>query len=673
MSIGIKKYVSITSGEGSGTLVPERNLVGRLFTASSLLPPQSYLQFSSAAEVGEYFGTSSEEYLRAVFYFAFISKSLVQPAFIQYARFAYGFTTTQTGTLTSTATTLTGLTSTAGILIGATITGTGIQANTTITAIVSDTALTLSQAATATGAQSLTITNTGVAAKVISAQEVVIPDPTTVWANISNGSFGITIGGVALVLTMISFSGVTTPQGVAAILQTAIRTGTGTAFTAATVTYGQSFTGGPNGFIITAGSAGTTQSPVTITIQPGVSGSTDISGINWTGWYPQSVYSSQATKSGVIQSPVGAIWSNGLGTETIAQCLTTSSSLSNNFGSFLFLTNLGLTLAQVQSAATWNAGENALYLYTIAVSAANASAWSAGLASTPGCSLTLQSPSDNIQNGTLVSGAFTITGLTSTAGLIVGQGVSGTSIPSGSVISVINSLTQVTISLAATASVTVPVTFAANEYPEQFPMMIEAATNFDAENGVQNYMFQIDNTGLLSPSVFTDANYELYTALNVNFYGQTQESGTQIEFYQQGIMVDDTGTSIPTMTTYVNEIWLKSAATSAIMSLLLSLNQLPANNQGNSQLLTILQGVVNRALLNGVISVGKPLTTVAQAYITQITGDPLAWYQVQNSGYWMNCLVQPIPDNLTQWEAVYTLVYSKDDTVNFVSGTHTLI
>jgi hypothetical protein len=69
MSISISRYVDITSGVGGASVVAQRSLVARIFTSSSLVPPRSFVAFSTAEAVGDYFGTSSEEYLRAVFYF----------------------------------------------------------------------------------------------------------------------------------------------------------------------------------------------------------------------------------------------------------------------------------------------------------------------------------------------------------------------------------------------------------------------------------------------------------------------------------------------------------------------------------------------------------------------------------------------------------------------------
>lgn len=87
MSISFTKYVKITSGVGGGNNVRQREMIARLFTTNPLVDPASVLEFTSAADVGAFFGTSSEEYKRAVKYFGFVSPLIVAPSKISFARF----------------------------------------------------------------------------------------------------------------------------------------------------------------------------------------------------------------------------------------------------------------------------------------------------------------------------------------------------------------------------------------------------------------------------------------------------------------------------------------------------------------------------------------------------------------------------------------------------------
>jgi hypothetical protein len=129
------------------------------------------------------------------------------------------------------------------------------------------------------------------------------------------------------------------------------------------------------------------------------------------------------------------------------------------------------------------------------------------------------------------------------------------------------------------------------------------------------------------------------------------------------------------MNTYANEMWFKDAAGAAIMELLLALARVSANTKGRIQLKSQLQSVINEALFNGTISVGKLLSNTQKLYIGELTGDDDAWRQVQDIGYWYDVVMQTYvtQDDRTEYKAVYTLIYSKDDTVRKVEGSHVLI
>ncbi len=86
MAIKFTKYINITSGVGGTALVANRELIARVFTDNVLIPPGTILEFTNASDVGTYFGSSSEEYARAAFYFSFVSKNITAPQKISYAR-----------------------------------------------------------------------------------------------------------------------------------------------------------------------------------------------------------------------------------------------------------------------------------------------------------------------------------------------------------------------------------------------------------------------------------------------------------------------------------------------------------------------------------------------------------------------------------------------------------
>jgi Protein of unknown function (DUF3383) len=226
--------------------------------------------------------------------------------------------------------------------------------------------------------------------------------------------------------------------------------------------------------------------------------------------------------------------------------------------------------------------------------------------------------------------------------------------------------------LAGFAGCGVTLSPVSTRFPELFPMVQLAATDYTQRNATSTYMFK--QWGGLVPDVTTDEESDALDALRVNYYGQTQTAGQTLNFYQRGLLMG--GPTAPVdMSVYANEQWLKSRVEARFMDLLLSSNRVPANASGRGQILAVVQDAVNDALVNGVISVGKTLSTLQRADVTQRTGDPLAFYQVQTTGYWVDATVVPYvgPGGTTEYKAVYSLIYAKDDAVRLIQGTHTLI
>jgi len=589
MAINLSKYVDITSGLGAGAVATTRSLVGRLFTPNSLVAPATYLTFSTASSVGAYFGTSSEEYDRALFYFSFISKSTTTPQSIQFAR--YTSSATAPGIFFvggSNASVLSNWTSITGGSFGLTINGVAKTFSsldfsgasdlagvaTIVQNAIRNSVIVTKSATTTSSDDSVTMSSTASLTAGMIVTGTGIPSNTTV-VSVDSGT-AITISNNATASATNTLTFYTVANAVWAL---------------ATVSYVSS----NQSFTFTGGAAGA----MDISVQAGASPGVDITGLTLLGWIPQCV-----NVDGVLVPSIGSIWAYGSDGETTAECLASSAELSNNFGSFLFLNSASLSNDDIVTAATWNQAENVMFLYTVGVATSNVSALQTLLSDIGGVALTLSPLS--------------------------------------------------------------------TEYPEQIPMMIEASTDYTATNAVQNYMYQ--QATAITPSVTTDDQSDAYDVIRVNYYGSTQTAGQIISFYQRGLLQGvSVATNIGDMTAYVNEIWLKDAAGVAILNLLLGLNQIAANSQGRSQILSALQEVINQALDNGTISVGKTLTSSQQAYITNVTADDKAWYQVQNSGYWIDCQIVPSTLNPGEYEADYLLIYSKDDVIRKVVGTQTLI
>jgi hypothetical protein len=212
----------------------------------------------------------------------------------------------------------------------------------------------------------------------------------------------------------------------------------------------------------------------------------------------------------------------------------------------------------------------------------------------------------------------------------------------------------------------------AGRFPEMAPMCMLAATRYDRPGATSVYMFK--QFGGLTAEVTTDAESDALDAARVNYYGNTQTAGQVLSFYQRGVLKGPPSAPLD-MNTYANEQWLKDHAGAGVMGLLMSVGRVPANDAGRGQIRSQLQDTVDAALNNGVISIGRTFTPAQKVAVTTLTGDPLAWHQVQNAGYWLDVRIVPTvgPGNTTEYKVLYTLIYAKDDAIRSVDGAHILI
>lgn len=211
-----------------------------------------------------------------------------------------------------------------------------------------------------------------------------------------------------------------------------------------------------------------------------------------------------------------------------------------------------------------------------------------------------------------------------------------------------------------------------SQFPEQVPAEVAASIDFSKPNQAQNFMYQTD--GSLTPSVTNDTDANTYDALNVNYYGQTQINGQTLSFYQRGFLTGP-ATAPQDMGIYVNEAWFKNAMAVQLLQMQLDLPEVPIDATGKGIITSNLLAIIAQATANGVIRVGKTLTLAQQQYITEASGSNVAWQQVQNLGYWLNVTFSSIVNSagITEWQANYTVLYSKNDVVRKIVGTHVLI
>lgn len=213
-----------------------------------------------------------------------------------------------------------------------------------------------------------------------------------------------------------------------------------------------------------------------------------------------------------------------------------------------------------------------------------------------------------------------------------------------------------------------------NDYVEQSPCEVLAATNYSANNSTQNYMYQQFPARNITVSSDTDAN--TCDSARSNYIGQTQQAGTSVAFYQRGILCGGAQDATD-INTYCNEMALKSTISATLLSLFLSVGRVPANADGAATVRGVMLPIITQFKNNGTISAGKEINAIQQAFITgQAGGDTTAWRQVQTIGYWLFISFSSAVNQLTtltEWTCNYLLIYSKDDAIRSVDGSDIMI
>lgn len=209
-------------------------------------------------------------------------------------------------------------------------------------------------------------------------------------------------------------------------------------------------------------------------------------------------------------------------------------------------------------------------------------------------------------------------------------------------------------------------TEATGDYSESIPGILLGATDYDGVNSTKNYMYQIVNYPI---SVDDTATSDAIDELRINYNGQTQQAGQEIFFYQRGFLMGTQSAPID-MNVFANEMWFKDAITVALMNMQLALEKVSANTTGRLTIINTIQSQISVAFTNGTISIGKVFDATQIAAIKALTNSDQAASQVQNAGYWLE--VDFVKDG-DETNAVYTLIYSKDDVVRKITGSQILI
>lgn len=204
----------------------------------------------------------------------------------------------------------------------------------------------------------------------------------------------------------------------------------------------------------------------------------------------------------------------------------------------------------------------------------------------------------------------------------------------------------------------------ANEMQYVAPMAATANINYSKDHAAISFMYQPFDG--YTPSVTDGATAEKLDALNVNYIGQTGKNIAP--FLQDGMLMGSVGDA----TVYVNGIWLKDQIITRVMELFMRADAIYANAADSAKIAAVCTSIWEQAQRNGVILVGKTLSSSEKAFIEQLTGDDMAWNSIVQQGY---IFTYEITTDTTSGKRYFSfrLIYGACDTIRKVEGTNIAI
>lgn len=310
---------------------------------------------------------------------------------------------------------------------------------------------------------------------------------------------------------------------------------------------------------------------------------------------------------------------------------------SNNFGSFCYLQGGDYTLAQMKDVVTKNDEFNYKYLFCIAFPLGS------GDDSESSSDSEIPTGSETVANSTVIDFQNYLSGDADIPTYTGYAPVLGRTVEE-------DGETSVNFNIAA-----------------MMPMAILSATDYSQPDAATFFMFKQFDTQIAT--VTSDAVANVYDAKCVNYLGLVQINGRRRSFYQRGVNGNGESTAV-----YCNEVWLKSRIATDIIELMLSVDRIPANEDGELLIRNLISADAELGITNGVIERNKTLTDAQRRKVYNLTKDNEAYREIEQGGYWLDVKIEKgTKFNTEEYKAVYRLIYSKGDAICAVEGTHYLV
>lgn len=176
-----------------------------------------------------------------------------------------------------------------------------------------------------------------------------------------------------------------------------------------------------------------------------------------------------------------------------------------------------------------------------------------------------------------------------------------------------------------------------------------ASINYNNVNSVISFAYK--SYAGITPLVNTQTAYQALLANSFNFYGVFNSAANSYNFTQTGVL----GGIYKWFDFLTNQLWLANQIQSSIAAFFANAKLVPNDQLGYNQIIQIINGVMQQATNNGVVTVGNQFSAATIAILTSQAGYPINSFLTKKGWYLQIIPVAPdlrverMPPTTTLW------------------------
>jgi hypothetical protein len=200
-----------------------------------------------------------------------------------------------------------------------------------------------------------------------------------------------------------------------------------------------------------------------------------------------------------------------------------------------------------------------------------------------------------------------------------------------------------------------------------FIMGTAAAVDYTQANAVVGYSYKTQAG--IGNIIINDTEYEALTQKGFNFYGRYNSSFNSFDFTQNGSV----GGDFKWFDFHNNQFWLVNTIEDSLAAFFAAAPIVANDTTGYGQVMSVLTGVANQGLRNGVITPGEAFSNATIAVLKQQSGGIDVAAFLTQKGYYIQ-IVTPTPEQRANRDPLnFTFWYASAGAINKINGLVDLV